>query len=84
MKIIEEGKPWWVGKQVRCERCKCLVEMERSDKLSVIGDGFSGETRYAITCPTCDMIVIVLGDPHIDRRLGALLERDRQLFETIK
>lgn len=50
MKIIDPGKPWWVGIQARCAECNCAMELQLEDRPTPSYDGMMIDS---VLCPTC-------------------------------
>lgn len=61
MKIIKKGKLWWIGKQIHCNTCETVFQLDEDDRIvrKMVRD-FSDDTtvnnfsyEYWTECPTC-------------------------------
>lgn len=67
MKTIKQGekpepmKPWWVGQQVHCGRCKAVYGLEEGDPVYTYRrmDRFPAATEAQLSCPCCSATIIV-------------------------
>jgi hypothetical protein len=64
MKIIQQGKlptptePWWVGRQLICNNCSTVIELQSTDKGSVhdtIDRSPDGKRTATVMCPMCSL-----------------------------
>lgn len=66
MKIIQLGnslkqepvKPWWIDKQIRCKRCRCIFELEEKDFNIKNHPDDRNEFRY--NCPCCKRKLLII------------------------
>lgn len=55
MKITKNGatsKDWWVGKTITCYKCRCVYELEATDKVEVKSSEAGGIAAF-LPCPEC-------------------------------
>lgn len=60
MKTIKTCHPWWDGKQVKCEFCGTVFELEADDPNKSGGwMGYDGRGSLRVGCPTCGLTALI-------------------------